>query len=131
MHCGTYLSENYAVREGFRKIYICHDEKLFIVHYVMQSCMEVPNPHKGFLHKIPGYGAPSPLPLGLLIKQFITFTASGLFCISHPPSYPPPFMFSPCDLYDSHSVLVNFLFFLVISLLLLFYSCFDKVMYCT
>ena len=91
-YCGTCLSENYAVREGFRKQCVTIRNFLLCSTCVMQSCMEVPNPHKGFLHEIPGNGAnpplaPSPHPpgLGLLIKQFITFTASGLFCISHPP----------------------------------------------
>ena len=70
---------------------MCHDKKLLLcTTCVMQSCMVVLNPHKGFLHQIPGNGAnpppaPSPLLLGLLIEQFITFTASGLFCISYPP----------------------------------------------
>ena len=106
MHCGTRLSENYSVREGFRNQCVTMMRNFLHCALRMQSCMVVLNPQYDFLHEIPGNPplAPSPhLPgLGLLIKQFITFTASALRpVLNFVSTYPPPFMFSPCDLYDS------------------------------
>ena len=70
---------------------------------------------------------PHPPGLGLLIKQFIASTASGLkvFCISHPPS--PSFMFHRVSIrLSTHKLFV----FSCYSPILLFYFCFDRVMCC-